>query len=127
MSPSPFCGRQPELAHLLAAFERLSAEDARPQIVALLAESGFGKTRLIQEFYHQLSTRADLPGHPGYWPDRLSRQGDDLRINPDLGACNNAAPIPFLWWGIRMRDPGARNQTVGSSAIIEANMKMAII
>ncbi len=104
-----FCGRETEMAALKEAWARASdADDPKPQIVALVGESGLGKTRLVQEFYHWLSTEVEGRDLLGYWPDRLERRDDpragrhQLRINPDPADCNRFRPFKFLWWGIRV-------------------------
>lgn len=115
---SKFCGRHAEMAALLDAFESVSAPSPQPQLVLLLAESGLGKTRLVQEFYNWLSTNMDGVGGDGYWPDSLDQEGDNLKINPDLSKCDNSKPLPFLWWGLRLANPAGRNQAA-TTAVIE--------
>jgi hypothetical protein len=113
-----FCGRGPEMETLAAAWERASkAEDPQPQLVVLLGESGLGKTRLAQEFYGWISTHADAPEPEGYWPDELGAIENNLRVNPAVADCRDEAPLPFLWWGLRLADPGERNIALGSSAL----------
>lgn len=104
---SPFVGRDAEVAALLASWDAVKAGDG-PRAVALIAESGLGKTRLVQEFYAALVTREQ--GGAGYWPTGLSRERDDLRVNPDLEECDLDAQLPFLWWAIRLTNPGERNR-----------------
>ncbi|MBI1407014.1 MAG: AAA family ATPase [Caulobacter sp.] len=103
MIARPFCGRTSELAALQAAFDRINVAEARPEMVVILGESGLGKTRLIQQFYNWISTQRDLPGAEGYWPDVLSANDGYAEVNPAEPA-NGAAPMPFLWLGIRCRD-----------------------
>lgn len=107
----PFCGRTQELDALRQAYRNVAwAPQGTPQLVAIVGESGLGKTRLVQEFYRWLATSED--GSTGYWPGDLAAVDDNLQINPDPAACNSARPVPFLWWGLRLPDPGARNQAV---------------
>src|SRR5205823_3959892 len=47
---APFVGRDMELEHLRRALERAGA--GRGQVVALIAEAGVGKSRLVWEFQH---------------------------------------------------------------------------
>lgn len=106
-----FVGRETELDALKAAWRR--AEAGVPQVVPIIAESGFGKTRLAQEFFNWLSTVKDGVGGDGYWPDRLVRLRDNLQENPTLSECaQDGRAMPFLWWGLRLVDPGERNQIV---------------
>lgn len=109
-----FCGRESELGELLAAYDRVAAGGG-PEIAVLLGESGLGKTRLVQEFFARLSSGVDAAGESGYWPDRLVRDGNNLRINPDPRECNpgGAANMRFLWWGIRLLKGGRHNAGIG--------------
>lgn len=109
-----FCGRESELSRLAAAFERVAAGKG-PEVVVILGESGLGKTRLVQEFFTRLSSRNHVAGETAYWPDRMSRSGNNLAINPDPALCNpsNLAQMDFLWWGIRMLDRQGHNAGLG--------------
>jgi hypothetical protein len=115
---SVFCPRPAEMAALQGAYEKAAdLRSPRPSIIVLLSESGLGKTRLLQEFFHWLSTTKDGVGDAGYWPDTLARQGDNLHIDPDLASCNHQVPLPFLWWGVRLPDPGRHNQIMSQSVL----------
>ncbi|MBX3479188.1 MAG: AAA family ATPase [Caulobacter sp.] len=103
MIARPFCGRTGELALLQAAFDRVNVAESRPELITILGESGLGKTRLIQQFYNWLSTHRDRPGAEGYWPDVLSDNDAYAEVNP-ADPANGAAPMPYLWLGIRCRD-----------------------
>src|SRR5690606_7477789 len=100
---SPFVGRDAELAALLACWEAVKGGEG-PRAVALLAESGLGKTRLVQELYAALVQREQ--GGVGYWPSGLRRERDDLKVNPGLDECDLNAQLPFLWWALRLTNPG---------------------
>src|SRR5690606_9695602 len=107
--PGVFVGREAELGRLLSHWERVRAGEG-PRAAALLAEPGLGKTRLAQELYARLV--ADEQGGTGYWPPALGAEGDNLRVNPAVEACDGAADLPFLWWGVRLADPEGHNQAV---------------
>lgn len=111
-----FCGRQHELELLDQAWEAVGGESPVPQVVALVGDSGLGKTRIVQEFFSRLSTKVDGEGADGYWPDRLARENENLRINPDPADCNGDRPMRFLWWAVRMPDPTGRNAARGGVA-----------
>ncbi|VVN79559.1 tetratricopeptide repeat protein [Pseudomonas fluorescens] len=100
-----FVGRENELRILRKAWNNALAGDQ--QVVVLVAESRFGKTRIVQEFYHWLNQKCD-PAN--YWPDNLPRDNDSLHINPLFSEqyLGEAEP-PWLWWGIRWCRPGLRN------------------
>lgn len=106
-----FVGRETELDILRSAYGE--AKKGTPRVVGIVAESGFGKTRLVQEFFNWLSTTQDGVGGSGYWPDRLLRKEDNLIVNPEIVECGrNGATMPFLWWALRQPDPGARNEVI---------------
>src|SRR5690606_29876084 len=66
-----FCGRDAELAALERAWDTVAHADApEPRVVALVAESGLGKTRIVQEFYRRLSVR-EQGETLRYWPPSL--------------------------------------------------------
>jgi hypothetical protein len=112
------CPRPTEMAALQAAYERAAKPNLpRPGVIVLLSESGLGKTRLLQEFFHWLSTTKDGVGEAGYWQDRLAREGDNLHIDPNPALCNSRVPLPFLWWGVRLADPGRSNQGISQSVL----------
>jgi hypothetical protein len=108
-----FCGRKKELAAIQEAWDEVRSGQAKPQVLVLLAESGLGKTRIIQEFYNDISTHQDGVGENGYWPDVLTRKRNNLKINPEPTDCNPDKELAFLWWGLRMADPVGRNATHG--------------
>ncbi len=115
--------RRAELEQLQAAW-RLACGGV-PQVAAIVAESGYGKTRLAQDFFAWLSREVDAAEPDGYWPDRLGRHADNLRVNPVMdGVLAGHADMPFLWWGVRIADPGRRNQQF-SSALSHAKFDLA--
>ncbi|MBN8499569.1 MAG: SEC-C domain-containing protein [Sphingomonadales bacterium] len=98
------------------------AKAGKPQVVAIIAESGLGKTRLVQEFYSWLSITEDARGGNGYWPDQLGRvrsaseTRETLLLNPDIDACvMDGRNVPFLWWGIGMPNTGGDSNSVTTS------------
>ena len=103
-----FVGRRAELEHLRGAWRR--AHDGDPQLVVLLAETGMGKTRLVQAFYSWLSQTQDAPDPDGYWPDWLERDRSSLSVNPPLRGTENPPSVPWLWWGLRFSNPALRNR-----------------
>jgi tetratricopeptide (TPR) repeat protein len=107
-----FCGRARELAALEHVWDAVAHGDTPgPRVVAIVAESGLGKTRVVQEFYRRLAVR-EQGETLRYWPAALGARDDNLTITVDPGLCDATAPVPFLWWGVRVPDPGARNQAV---------------
>lgn len=112
--PPPFCGRERDLDRLHEAW-RAVAEGGGPRLVVLLAESGLGKTRLVQEFYARLAADHRSPEGEGYWPPRLGRNDQNLVVNPDLAAVDGAQVMPFLWWALRLVDPEGRNRVLSGA------------
>lgn len=110
-----FCGREAELARLVAGYES-SFQGAGPRLAVICADRGMGKTRLAQELYRHLSTHCDPDD---YWPDASLFKGNNLRVAPDFNDARTQAhfasfttaerPLPFLWWGFRLSDPLDRN------------------
>lgn len=83
------------------------AKSGQARIVALVAEQGFGKTRLAQRFFHRLSTRDDEAGADGWWPDQLEGEHATEEVTPVLKQDRATSGMPFLWWGFKLRDPGS--------------------
>ncbi len=52
---SPFVGRDRELAHLQALFAQVEA--GQGQVVGIVAEAGWGKSRLLYEFYRRVQPK----------------------------------------------------------------------
>lgn len=105
-SSKQFLGRATEVKQLSDAWSQ--AKLGNPQWVAIVAETGVGKTRLVQEFYRQLAAAENASRMPavGYWPDELPIDRDKLGLNPDInsfsgGAIQSIAELPWLWWGLR--------------------------
>jgi hypothetical protein len=109
----PFCGREAELAEL----ERLWMEvrdGGGPRVAVLLAEAGLGKTRLVQEFYRRVVAEGGGDAER-YWPSLLGVEGENLLVHPPAGSWNAAAPMPLLWWGVRLADPLGENHAAAGA------------
>ncbi len=106
-----FCGRAEPLARLEQVYQDVSSGNG-PRAVVVLGDRGMGKTRLVQELYRILTTRYDPDN---YWPDAALFRGNNLRVAPEPNDPHFAAfklderRLPFLWWGLRLADPLARN------------------
>ena len=122
MDHSIFCGRQRELAVLKAAWQRVSTEpDYAPELHVLVAESGMGKTRIVQAFYNWLSVTADPSDGHDYWPDTLGKNGRSLQVAPPPDQCHPENPMPFLWLGLRCPDTTAHN-SVRVGQVLQSEM-----
>ena len=122
MDHSIFCGRQHELSSLKAAWDRmLSDPNYSPELHILVAESGLGKTRVVQEFYNWLSINADLPRMAGYWPHTLGKNGRNLEVSPPVEQCLPDNQISFIWMGIRCPDTTKHN-SAGIDRALQSEM-----
>lgn len=80
---SNFYGRDKEIALLRAEFDACAARAeggafVGPRMAFIIAESGIGKSRLVQELYLQLATDPRLdPPEADYWPDACFIEGDE--------------------------------------------------
>mgnify|MGYP001182277022 CR=1 FL=1 len=134
-----FYGRERELHLLFSAWQQ--ALEGKPQWIAFGAETGTGKTRLVQEFYRYISDveyrQAREDGNPEkekcqkdydpakYWPSNLPIEKHRLGLNPDPEGLTDEKieslkDIPWLWWGMRGEDPGRRNPSEGGCAARDA-------
>src|SRR5205814_2328460 len=94
-----FQGRAAELTLLIDCWRAVITRRSCPHFVLLLADSGYGKTRLVHEFYHRISLDERAADADGYWPEFLTDDFTGLQINP--GVCNPAKELPWMWWGMR--------------------------
>ena len=112
-----FYGRTEELAWLRGLWDACTARDATtgryaggPRMAVVVAESGVGKSRLVQALYQQLTIDpAWDPADVNYWPDAFQSPGDSLRVNPDPHGHEPKAPPRFLWLGLRWQPTDVRN------------------
>jgi hypothetical protein len=96
--------RRAVVDRLVREFDGCSA-DGRPRWVDLEAPSGWGKTRIVQELYRELS--AHRQGEIPYWPEALSGHGDaslsvleDRKvIRPLVSHIPGSLPT-YMWWAI---------------------------
>lgn len=104
-----FYGRQTELHRLHSACMQVT-ETRIPQVVTIVAETGLGKSRLVQELYHTLTTyeRWDPPVF-NYWPDAFQSPSTPLQVNPEFTHHHPNGPPQFLWLGMRWSDQHERN------------------
>ena len=117
-SPTPsgaipgFYGRKEELERLGLLFTEV-ARTGLPRLAVIVADSGIGKTALVQALYRKLTADSqwDGTGSHGFWPDAFQGRGDDLKVNPDFPEdYRPGAPPKFMWLGIRWQNPGNRNR-----------------
>jgi hypothetical protein len=103
----PFTDRDKELEKLLHIWGEVCAPGTGPRMVTLLGEPGYGKTRLIREFYCQIANKDQKRGT--YWPDDLPNDVTRMDINPLFSEVSPSAEIPWIWWAIRCEPSQTRN------------------
>jgi len=100
-----FFGRVEELRSLRSAWESAAAGEG-PRFVLIAAESGIGKSRLVQALYEQLSgdDRWDPPG-VDYWPPAFRRldRGNEVNVSTKDHQANG--PPRFMWLGMSWQMP----------------------
>ena len=111
MSPTKwdqlFISRNKELKRLKRLWT--DVKSGEPRMCVLRGESGFGKTKIIQKFYSEISSSPlDDPKH--YWPNTLLKEHNNLRVNPKSEDFADVKNIPWLWWGLRWSNPDERNR-----------------
>ncbi len=78
--------------------------DSRASLISLEAPSGWGKTRIIQEVYKQITERQSSP----YWPMSIIAEDEDDPVSrrkhlvPSfVDAARDKKVLPeFFWWGL---------------------------
>lgn len=106
---STFYGRQHELRHIRSLWEKVHTTQS-PHVITIVAETGLGKSRLVQELYHTLTTDQQWdPSLFNYWPDAFQSPGTQLQVNPDFSQHHPNGPPMFLWLGMRWGDQHERN------------------
>jgi tetratricopeptide (TPR) repeat protein len=117
-----FHGREKEFAWLRGMFDAVATKDADgkytgPRMAVIVAESGIGKSRLVQELYIRLTSDPKWdPPEFDYWPEAFGDDGTKLRENPEMEGHQAGGPPRFLWLGARWSDPNDRN-AVQSAAL----------
>ena len=134
-APIPnFYGRTEELAWLRGLWDACTTRDAStgryaggPRIAFVVAESGIGKSRLVQALYQQLTIDpAWDPPEVNYWPDAFNDQGVQLRVVPDMEGHVANGPPRFAWLGARWQPTDVRNVSDRRSALPELRHSMMV-
>ena len=102
-----FYGRETEIAWLRGMFDAVATKgpDGKftgPRMAVIVAESGIGKSRIVQELYIQLANDAQWdPPEVDYWPEAFGDGGVNLRAVPDMKGHVPKGPPRFAWLGAR--------------------------
>ena len=135
-------GRNRELGVLHNAWSEVKSGKG-PQFVVIVAESGYGKTALVQEFYRRIALEENGVGGGGYWPDSMDNPEvagkvfkNNLSINPELSPQWPPPPpllMPWMWLGMRWANPLGRNlqsddcALLHNSGYLEAHCQPALV
>jgi tetratricopeptide (TPR) repeat protein len=121
----PLAGRHAELSWLRGLWDEATTPGhVAPRMAVLVAETGLGKSRIVQEFYRQLA--ADPAWNDGYWPDAFTDGTSAAQVNPDLAGHRPDAPPRFLWLATRWIDLDARNREARRAAITDLRARLAL-
>lgn len=107
---------------LVDAFVSTRDGDGSSQWQSIEGPPGIGKTRILQEFYSQLSTQHQ--GDPKYWPVHLvdpevedrNFERERKRIHPEIIVKPANAVPRWLWWGlVASKRYGIRDNSLADS------------
>ena len=110
-----FYGRDKEIAWLRGMFDAVATKgpDGKftgPRMAVIVAESGIGKSRIVQELYIRLTNDPQWdPPEVDYWPEAFGDGGVNLRAVPDMKGHVPKGPPRFAWLGARWQSPEERN------------------
>ncbi len=120
-----FYGRDAEHAFLLDSF-RSCVTSGSPRLVTVVAETGVGKSRLVQHLYNTITKDEQFdPGASNYWPDAFQTPVMQLRVTPDMHTHTPAGPPRFWWLGVRWSNPQERN-VLQSSVLPELQKQLTL-
>ena len=120
-----FVGRQTQQQALRDAFEK--AKQGQPQVVTFIAETGWGKTRIVQHFYDILA-QSQNPDNT-YWPRELVDQSDYERarrrvVNPGTDSLGRRAELPeFLWVAMQGDERPEVNETGPFLRVLQPHLR----
>lgn len=107
--------RREIVADLVTAFDEIKG-GGTSRLVTLVSMPGWGKTRIIQEFYSSLALEQN---EPHYWPDSLVviEDGEEgilgarKLVHPaHMTERPDGAALDYMWWGISCKkDPNSSN------------------
>ena len=123
-SELPFIGAsRHDLVELLVVLFDEIGRSGEPKWVSLEAPMGWGKTRVVQEFYRRIA--ADRQAIPRYWPSSILSavanptavavpEGRRKRVFPERYSRAAGALPDWFWWGISCSErAGTPMQAIG--------------
>jgi hypothetical protein len=110
-----FKGRSFELITLKNVF--LNTTNGQTNFVNIVADTGTGKTRLIQELYHHISSFYD---EYDYWPNVLEDTKHTMTIVPDYTKFEqeDTKNMPWLWLAVRCQNQDERNSNTKTDVVL---------
>ncbi|WP_054939226.1 ATP-binding protein [Paenibacillus ihuae] len=122
-SQNDFVAREKELTYLLERFEH--SGEGHTNLVVIEADTGVGKTRLIQEFYQYLTVNKD---EFHYWPDTLVDKKHTMSIVPEFENLSNDQQfkLPWLWLALRCHNQDERNSSQDNSALSQIRKQIRL-
>jgi AAA ATPase domain len=127
-----FHGREKEFAWLRGMFDAVATKGADgkftgPRMAVIVAESGIGKSRLVQELYIRLTNDPQWdPPEVDYWPEAFGDGGVNLRAVPDMKGHIPKGPPRFAWLGARWQSPEERNALARRSVLPEVRSSVMV-
>ena len=127
-------GRVDELSWLRGLWDACTERDpvtsrftGGPRAAFIIAESGIGKSRLVQALYQHLTTDPEWdPPEVDYWPDAFHDLGVQLRVVPDMSGHVAQGPPRFAWLGVRWQPTDVRNVSDRRSALPELRQSIMV-
>ena len=122
---SHLVGEQRE-AHVRALLDALDlTTESGPTAVLLTSPAGWGKTRLVHEFYERIAS----PQSQKYWPPEITSKSDDVGIlqrrkvtHPGTFTVQTNSYPEWMWWGLlaptRRRDAFPSN-SYGRHSVVQ--------
>jgi len=113
MSKNMFFGREKEIAWLRGEFDACAVRNEKgefsgPRMAFVIAETGVGKSRLVQELYHQLASD-ETWNFQNYWPNTFGEYGQQMSVAPEMSEHRVDGPPRFIWLGARWQPVDIRN------------------
>ena len=127
-----FHGREREFSWLRGMFDAVAAKGADgkypgPRMAVIVAESGIGKSRLVQELYIRLTNDPQWdPPEVDYWPEAFGDGGVNLRAVPDMKGHVPKGPPRFAWIDARWQSPEERNALARRSVLPEVRSSVMV-
>lgn len=91
-----FVGRDTDISRIIDIYDYVK-EYKQPKILNIIGESGFGKTRLVQEFYIYIAKNYD---DFNFWDHRIINNDSESNLLPNQNDNTSYQDIPWYWFSI---------------------------